>query len=248
MMLGYGVFFPAGGVGAQQVYVARKRPGNSPAVHDPAIGGNPLIFSDWEHTERQLAIQLIMFSRGGGAAAIPAAAPGAAPIAAPVPGMPAVAQPAGQFHIYTQQSPCTSRGANNNNFSCVEYYAALQPMFPPGTAFHIYFNNINIDPAYINGNAAAATNLIAAVTAIMNRPLPPVSLVGMFQISPIAGLQYNQSALNAHNQNWITAAGNLVQFTNKVNIALTDPLLPNADKIAIFGAVFAIPNVTYHLI
>ncbi|MDR0677315.1 MAG: hypothetical protein LBF57_01395 [Holosporaceae bacterium] len=253
MMLGYAVFFPAAGAGAQQIYVVKKRPGNSPALHDPTVGGNPLSFSDWEHSERQLAIQLTQVARGAGAAAIPAAA-AAQLLAAVVPAVPAAMPPAiahgvGEFHIYTQQSPCTSRGPNNNGFSCVEYYAALQGMFPLGTVFHIYFNNVNIDPNYIAGNPAGAAALINVVTNLMNRPLPPVALTNRFQINVMTGaLEYNQQNVNAPNVNWANAAANPMQFTNRVNIALADPALPNADKIAIFDAVFAIPNVVYHLI
>ncbi len=141
-MLGYAVYFPYAADGsvvstAQQVYVAKKRKRNaSLANNNPAVGGNVLNFSTVEHTERQLAMQLASVAAGGGnginatinlhnMVMIPLAA-------APIAGIPParLAGLTGEFHIYTQGSPCTGRNEGNKQFSCIDYYKALHQSMP----------------------------------------------------------------------------------------------------------------------
>jgi hypothetical protein len=247
-MIGYAVFFSASnGRAARQIYVVKKRGGNSVAISDNTIiGGSVFNFSSVEHTERQLAIQLVSVACGGVDVDPLIVKHNSEENPSAEPFVPAAKIGVGSFHIYTRESPCMNRNDSNNNFSCIEYHNALLAALPVGSTIDIYFSVACIDPEIIVATPALANNLITAVSALII-PLD-VTLGDLFRIDD-GVLQYNSAGLGVP-QVWNNAAANLKGFVNRgVNRYLSNTDTPAENKTAIFTGTFIPPsNIVYHAI
>lgn len=220
-MLGYAVFFPNGAIGAQQVYVAKKRQALPVSNNNPANGGHIFNFSFNMHTERQLTVVTLGNALGANInlPAIQAGAQSAnavsmlARIALTVPGA-AARLNGGTLHVYTEFPPCRQPAQDNRFFSCINYYMALAAIF--NVQFNIYYRDARMD---LNGHFIHNPTNIQAP----NNPIPAASFALLDAISSagLLGLPNVGGAVGAAN----AAFANRVQIINNPDGAVGGFLL-----------------------